>query len=202
MYLVRVITTNMICADKYALYEMIDYPKGEKVYRDPFSTLRRTRQFLQACPHAAAYVRRLWFNGLYLPETDAEIFAIIHACPSLASISAPWTILRHGSPEDWAGLLSANGDNPLQSLELTATRLSAVQQDSFSKAPVKNALTSPLVDFSRLQRLKLFGNTESLPVCDDDLLAIARTADHIEEFQMTCISTVTMDGECLLQVRG
>jgi hypothetical protein len=174
---------------------MIDYPKGEKVYRESFQTLRNTRKFLEACPHAAQYVRRLWFNGLYLPETDAEIFAIIHACTNLTSVSAPWTILRHGSSEDWAALLSADSEFPLQSLELTSTRLSEVQQNAFSKYPVSNALTSKLVDFSKLRRLKLFGNTESLPVCDNDLKAIARTANHIEEFQMTCISTVTMDGK-------
>jgi hypothetical protein len=186
--------TNKKFLDKYALYEMIDYPKGEKVYRDSYSTLRRTRQFLEACPHAAGWVRRLWFNGLYLPETDADIFAIIRACPNLTSVSAPWTLLRHGSPEDWAALLSADKEFPLQSLELTATRLSEAQQVYFSKAPVVNSLGSPLVDFSKLRRLKLFGNTETLPACDEDLKAIARTANHIEEFQMTCISTVTMDG--------
>jgi len=180
--------------DKYPLYEMVRYPKGEKVYRDPYSTLRRTKEFMESCPQAASHVTRLWFNGLYVPTSDGDVTAVIRACPNLRNVSAPWTLLRHATANDWEKLLLRDSARPLESLELTATKLSQQQKAEFKEAPLTAPLMSWSVDFGRLKRLKLFGNTDVLPVCDDDLRMIARTATHLEEFVMTCISTVTIEG--------
>ena len=149
---------------------------------------------LENCPSAASNVRRLWFNGLYVPETDLNVVAVFRSCVNLTSVSLPWTILRHGSAEDWAALLAADREIPLQSLELLAVSMSTRQAKEINEATIQQPLLSPLVDFSKLRRLKLFGNTDTMPVCDDDLKAIARTATNLEEFQLTCISTVTMEG--------
>jgi hypothetical protein len=87
-----------------------------------------------------------------------------------------------------------DSQRPLESLELMATKLSDQQKNEFKDAPLTTPLMNWSVDFGRLKRLKLFGNTDVLPVCDDDLRMIARTATHLEEFVMTCISTVTIEG--------
>lgn len=170
------------------------YPRGEKVYRNPFSTLQHTRRFVEACPQAASFVRRLWFNGLYIPETDAEIIATIRSCPNLDVASIPWTILRHSSPQDVAALLTKDGAYPLRELEIQAINLGEQQRKLFVEAPIQTPLISPLVNFSQLRKLKLLGNTNMLPITDADLFAIARTATNLEEFHMTCISTITLDG--------
>ena len=176
---------------------MVRYPKGEKVYRDPYSTLRRTKEFLESCPQAASHVTRLWFNGLYVPTSDGDVTAVIRACPNLRTVSAPWTLLRHATANDWEKLLLRDSERPLESLELIATKLSQQQKSEFKEAPLTAPLMSWSVDFGRLKRLKLFGNTDVLPVCDDDLRMIARTATQLEEFVMTCISTVTIEGRLI-----
>jgi len=180
--------------EKYPLYELIDKPRGERVYRDPYSTLRRTRCLLEASPRAASNVRRLWFNGLYVPETDLDIIAILRSCVNLNCASIPWTVLRHGNARDWNAILGANSELPLRSLELQAVSPSTHQVKQISEVALQSPLDHRMVDFSKLRRLKLFGNTDTMPVCDDDLTAIARTATHIEEFVLTCMSTVTIEG--------
>lgn len=180
--------------EKYPLYELIDKPTGERVYRDPYSTLRRTRRLIEASSYAASNVRRVWFNGLYVPETDVDVIAILRSCVNLTSASIPWTVLRHGTPQDWAAILGTKNSLPLQSLELLAVSPSAQQSRQIRDVAMASPLDHRMVDFSSLRRLKLFGNTDTLPVCDDDLKAIARTATNIEEFQLTCISTVTIEG--------
>jgi hypothetical protein len=139
-------------------------------------------------------VRRLWFNGLYLPATDAHIIAALRACTNLQSATMPWTLVRHASADDWAAILRADDANPLESLCLQAVTQSAESRKAICAAPDLRPLLSPLADFSGLRRLKLFGNTNALPICDADLYAIARTARNLEEFQLTCMSTVTIDG--------
>ncbi|KAK3059826.1 hypothetical protein LTS18_009968, partial [Coniosporium uncinatum] len=50
------------------------------------------------------------------------------------------------------------------------------------------------VDFSTLRRLKFMGDTRFLPVTDRDLLAISRTATRLEEFHITALSSITING--------
>lgn len=168
---------------------------GFAVGRGEHITLVNTRRFLEACPSAASSVRRLWFNGLYLPETDAQVIASLRSCANLKSASVPWTTVRHGTADDWAAILKVDGEQPLLSLELHAVTQSDQKRKAICTARDQRPLFSPLVDFSMLRRLKLFGNTNALPICDDDLKAIARTACNLEEFQLTCMSTVTIDGK-------
>jgi hypothetical protein len=180
--------------EKYPLYELIGNPKGLAIRRGEHTTLINTRRFLEASPVAAASVRRLWFHGLYLPATDAHVVASLRSCTNLQSATVPWTLVRHASADDWAAILRRDGARPLQSLELHAVTQSAESRRAICAAPETRPLLSPLVDFGSLRRLKLFGNTDALPICDADLYAIARTACGLEEFQLTCMSTATIDG--------
>lgn len=58
----------------------------------------------------------------------------------------------------------------------------------------KQPLESAMVDFGRVERLKIFGNTNFQPITDEDLLAIARTAENLREIHVTGTSTVSLDG--------
>jgi hypothetical protein len=164
------------------------------VYRSPYQTLTRTCNIFTQLPELAACTRRFWFDGLYVPETDAQIIQTVKCCINLTSLSLPWTVLRHGSAADWAQLLGVRREVPLRSLELLAVNLSKKQVEEAEKAKVQRPLDSRKVDFSKLRRLKLYGDTEYNPVSDEDLVAIARTATQLEEFQVTCMSTVTIEG--------
>lgn len=181
---------------KYDIYELIDRPTGCAVYRDPYGSLRQTAAFFAEYPELTDHVERLWFNGFFTPESEALIFKVLRSCRFLTNISIPWTMLRHGSGQDWLHLLGiANKDDmPVQSLELQAVCLPDMMTYSpdidFDKKPLLDAR----VTFSQLKRLKLIGNTTLMPVCDDDLLQIAKTANNLEEFHVTCLSTVTIAG--------
>ncbi|TKA61571.1 hypothetical protein B0A49_09483 [Cryomyces minteri] len=184
------------CRRSYDIYELIDNPSGLAVYRDPFSSVLRTAELLSQYPSVGSKISRLWFNGFYVTETDREIFTVLRSCPNLVSVSVPWTVLRHGSSEDWTYLLNSTRGHgtPLQSLELLAVDLPEVQ----AKDPANRVDLRPLdhrrVDFSKLRRLKVFGNTTFMPVCDQDLQAIARTATSLEELHITGLSTVSIEG--------
>jgi hypothetical protein len=179
---------------KYSLYELVEHPKGEFAYRDPFMSLSSTCHLFNDYPDVASNVRRLWFDGLYVPETDAKILTAVNSCTNLTSLSIPWTVLRHGSAHQWAELLGVHRNLPLRSLELLAVNLSKNQLALAEEAKDESPLDSRIVNFSQLKRLKLFGDTNFSPVNDDDLVAIARTATNLEEFQITCMSTVTIEG--------
>ncbi|KAF2400389.1 hypothetical protein EJ06DRAFT_530371 [Trichodelitschia bisporula] len=180
--------------DKYKLYELIEKPRGERVYRDPWLTLRRTKNLFTKWPLVAQQVRRLWFDGLYNPETDTQIIETIKSCTNLTSVSLPWTVLRHGSAQDWAGILGTRREFPLRSLELLAVNLSDKQMEAAQSVEDQHPLDSAVVNFSQLRRLKLFGDTAYSAINDDDLKAIARTATNLQEFHITCMSTVSIEG--------
>jgi hypothetical protein len=189
---VHVILTSL--PDKYNLYELITRPKGEKIYRDPYATLRRTQKLVTANPSAASAVKRLWFDGLHAPETDAMILSTIHSCQNLQSVSIPWTVLRHGTADDWAALLATDREQPLRSLELLAVTLSEKQAEAAAAIDDLKPLQSPKVSFSKLKRLKLLGDTTFMPVSDTDLKVMSKTATSLEEFQITCMSTISIEG--------
>lgn len=184
-----------ISLDKYKLYEMIDSNyKGEKVYRDPFLILKKSQDLFVRFPEVSSNVRRLWFEGLYVPETDIRVMATANSCVNLTSLTIPWTLLRHGSAKQWADLLGNRRELPLRSLELLAVNLTANQLALAQEAEDKHPLDTAMVNFSQLKRLKLFGDTNFSPITDSDLQAIARTATHLEDFQITCMSTVSIEG--------
>ncbi|KAF2201464.1 hypothetical protein GQ43DRAFT_440591 [Delitschia confertaspora ATCC 74209] len=179
--------------ENYPLYELIDKPTGTAVYRDPFSSLKRTLETFNNCPQLASKIRRMWFHGFYTAKTDGMIFDALRNCTSLTSVSLPWTTLRHIDAKAWRQLLVGNR-TPLQSLEVLAVDPKAVQAADPANQVDLGALESPYANFSQLRRLKVFGDTTFMPITDRDLFAIARTATRLEEFHLTCISTITIDG--------
>jgi hypothetical protein len=133
----------------------------------------------------------MWFNGFYTAETDQLVFAALKNCANLTSVSLPWTTLRHMDAKAWRTLLLGSG-RPLESLELQAVDPTA--QQAADKANRVDLQPLQSVNFGQLRRLKIFGDTSFMPINDNDLYAIARTANQLEEFHLTCISTVTIDG--------
>jgi hypothetical protein len=170
---------------------MIDRPTGTAVYRDPFSSLKQTAKTFNQYPKVASKIKRMWFHGFYTAETDNLIFESLRNCTNLVSVSLPWTTIRHMDATAWRSLLVGSG-KPLESLELQAVDPTSQQASD----PGNQIDMSPLqsVNFGQLRRLKIFGDTTFMPITDADLYAIARTADRLEEFHMTCISTITIDG--------
>lgn len=178
----------------YGLYELIEHPAGYAFYQDPFGLLRYTAELFTKYPTLATHVRRLWFNGFYHPHTDRMILRALRGCRNLSSISVPWTLLRHGTADEWTHLLgiTSQDDIPLQSLELQAVCLAEAQENEYVNSTLTQPLLNPVVDFSHLKRLKFFGNTTFLPVCDADLFAMARTATNLEEVHIINMSTITI----------
>ena len=187
------------------------------VRRDPSNDLEETGRVLSQYPNFAAKVQRLWFDGFYSADTDRCIFAALRKCPNLVSATIPWTTIRHVSAEDWSALLDSGNTHLeseekisqdgilgrdrrgtrqcLETLELKAVDLARSQIELSANRADLSPLLDPKVDFGKLKRLKLFGNTTFLPVTDDDLRAIARTAVNLEELHVTALSTVTIEGK-------
>jgi len=180
--------------ESYNIYELIEKPSGVAVYRDPYRSLRSTAELLAKYPNAAAKIRRLWFNGFFIAETDSHIFSAVRNCPNLTSLSIPWTMLRHLDARSWSQLLGNGRTKALKTLELLAVDVTEQQAKGPNNTLDLQPLRSNAVDFSRLKRLKIFGNTTFMPINDDDLFAIAKTATRLEEFHLTCLSTITIDG--------
>lgn len=180
----------------YGVYELMDKPKGTAVYRDPFGFLKSAVEFFSHYPGIADEVRRMFFDGFHTVHTDRMIFSVLRSCRHLSSISVPWTLLRHGTAEDWIHVLgiSSEDDIPLRSLELRATCLPSAQEKDWSHVENTHPLADSRINFSQLKRLKIFGNTSLMPIDDEDMFNIARSATHLEEFHLTNLSTVTIAG--------
>ena len=133
----------------------------------------------------------MWFHGFYTAETDRMVFESLKNCTNLTSVSLPWTTIRHWDSASWRHLLLGNG-KPLESLELLAVDPTSQQATEKDNQVDLQPLQS--VNFGMLRRLKFFGDTTFMPITDSDLFDIARTATRLEEFHLTCISTVTIDG--------
>ena len=84
-------------------------------------------------------------------------------------------------------------------LEFKAVDLASSQVELSANRADLCPLLDPIVDFGRLKRLKLFGNTTFLPINDQDLKAIAKTATNLEELHVTALSTVTIEGKMALR---
>ncbi|KAI9720417.1 MAG: hypothetical protein M1812_002923 [Candelaria pacifica] len=171
-------------------------PSGIAVYRDSFCALRKSVQLFSTYPDIASYVRRVWFDGFRVAETDNFIFQVLRNCRNVRSATLPWTTLRHVSAEDWSLLLQGGQDRQaLSSLELLAVDLKSSQtRDLANLCDVRPLDVEHGVDFSSLKRLKIFGNTNLLPITDSDLKAIARTAKNLKAIHLTGLSSITIDG--------
>ena len=130
-----------------------------------------------------------------MAESSQYIFAILYNCRNLRSATLPWTIIRHGQVEGWARLLDHGvGNSPLSSLELLGVDLKESQM-AYPSNRVDNKVTEHQeIDFSQLTRLKMFGNTNFSPICDDDLKQIAKTACGLREIHITGMSSISIEG--------
>ena len=165
------------------------------VYRDPYHSLRKTFQLFESNPALAWCVRRISFVGYYSLETNAMMFGIIRRCTNLEYVTLPWTALRYGSTEDWSRLLGRNKDHySISSLELLAVDLKQSQIDNARNQVDKKPLNYPKVDFSGLKRLKIFGQSNFMPLTDEDLIAISHTAVNLRDLHITGTASVTIDG--------
>lgn len=59
-------------------------------------------------------------------------------------------------------------------------------------------LGSPDLDFSGLKRFKLFGDSNMLPITDDDLIRIARTATNLQEILIANVDSISVRGVAAL----
>ena len=81
--------------------------------------------------------------------------------------------------------------------QLTSIEFLAVDlKDSLVSADANhmddNAL--PLLDFSRIARLKIIGDSNLSPITDSDLITISRTATSLQEIHITSSSSITVKG--------
>jgi hypothetical protein len=165
------------------------------VYRDSFRLLKKTAKLLTDFPGIACHVRRVWFNGFYVAESNQYIFDILRNCKNLRSATLPWTAMRHGQIEGWARLLDHGaGYAPLASLELLAVDLKESQKANPSNGVDNRVVEHQGIDFSQLTRLKMFGNTNFNPICDGDLKEIAKTARNLREIHITGMSSISIEG--------
>ena len=118
-------------------------------------------------PGLGACVHKLWINGYHSAETVSMILDTVGHCPNLDHLTIPWTTLRYGCWENWSRLLgSARERRKALSLEFLAVRLSKKESIEWNAQhhELHSSLTS--LDFSPIQRLKIFGETNIMPIVD------------------------------------
>jgi hypothetical protein len=142
-------------------------------------------------PQVASKIKRMWVHGFYTADTDRLVFESLKNCSNLTSLSVPWTTTRHLDAQAWRTVLTGSG-KPLRSLELQC--VDPTSQQAADKDNQVDLEPFQSVNFSELRRLKIFGDTAFMPITDADLYAIARTATQLEEFHLTCNSSITIDG--------
>ena len=181
---------------RYDLYENNPAFGLVAVRRDPFGSLKHTDRLFAEVPAVARHVRRLWLNDFHDAASDRRMLSTVSSCPELEILSVPWTVLRRGTAEDWIDLLNndTGTGTPLKSLELKSLCLKALPAKELEDDETPNPLRDPRVDFSALERLKIFGNTLHKPICDEDLHLIARTATNLKCLDFTNLSTITVEG--------
>ena len=165
------------------------------VYRDPYYSLRKTAHLFESSPALASCVRKIWFHGYYGAETNAMIFNILRHCINLDYLTVPWTALRYGDAKDWSHLLGCNqSSHSISSLELLAVDLKQSQIADTANRVDKMPMGSSRVNFSGLRRLKIFGNSNFMPLTDKDLVAISHTAANLKEIHITGTASVSING--------
>ena len=90
-------------------------------------------------PAAAQHVRRLWFNGFHVAETDRLILSLVASCPNLTHLTVPWTVVRRGTVQEWVDMLNVETGRgvPLYSLELTAVCLVRYKKEELEQDAMK-----------------------------------------------------------------
>ena len=169
-------------------------PSKDVYYRDPYCSLRKTVALFMEHPSLASSVRRIFFDGFYGIETTAMIFQVLKLCDELDSVALPWITLRYGTDKDWAHLLRRRENGTvLSSLELLAVDLKQAQIRDHARQVDKHPLDSDSVNFGHLRRMKLSGSSNLMPINDDDLVAISRTA-RLQELHITGTTSITTKG--------
>lgn len=177
------------------LHTLQTNPSSIAVYRDPYYSLIKTLQLFESKPALAGCVRRISFVGYYGADTNTMIFRILRRCTKLEHVMLPWTALRYGTTEDWSRLLGRNEDrHSISSLELLAVDLKQSQIDNAANQVDNKPLSSPRVDLSGLKRLKIFGQSNFMPLTDDDLIAMSFTAVNLRDLHITGTASVMIDG--------
>ncbi|KAF2753253.1 hypothetical protein EJ05DRAFT_224500 [Pseudovirgaria hyperparasitica] len=180
---------------QYRLYEMIDtHHPNAYVAKQPYDHLTKVGELLARYPAIASNIRRMWFHGFFGAGTDQSIFHVLRCCPNVTTVTLPWTALRHLGWQEWSWLLGDREGNPIRSLELLSEDLTRVQMTDPQNTIDLKPLDSTAVNLGRLRKLKITGETSFMPVKDNDLFAIARSATKLEEFYLSNMSSVTIDG--------
>lgn len=154
---------------------------------EPSPFLRKTVNLLENHTALSSCIRRIWFDGYYEAKESAMMFRILLQCKKLEDLLIPWTALRHGTVADWSSLFGSNASGPcIKSLEIRATNLpkrapAMKMENHFDK----KALHSANVEFTSLASLRFFGNSKFMSITDNDLIAIARTANNLRELHMS-----------------
>ena len=171
------------------------FPSNDVVYRDPYYSLRDTSTLFDHACSIASNVRRLWFEGFHNAETVTVIFNIVRHCTALQSVTLPWTALRHGDADDWSTLLGdVRQGRSLETLELLAVDVKSFEMAESLKNMNKKPLDLSKVNFGGLKRLKLSGSSNLMPIKDEGLSAMSRTATNLHELHITGTTAISTDG--------
>jgi hypothetical protein len=100
-------------------------------------------------------------------------------------------MIRHLDATNWQAMLTGISKS-LESLELQCVKLTSQQTaDEDNHIDFKPFQS---VNFGKLRRLKIFGDTNFVPITDADLCTIALTTTRLEEFYVTCNSSISISG--------
>ncbi|KAF2844199.1 hypothetical protein T440DRAFT_436769 [Plenodomus tracheiphilus IPT5] len=161
--------------ERYLLYELID----------------RTVSLCSDYPRLASNITHIWVHGFDTNEAMSTMFDSLRRFANLKALAPSWTALRYVDAESWQQLLTGKPQS-LKSLELHCVTPTSQQATEHGKQVVKEPVEA--IHVGQLRRLKIFGDTTFMPLTDVDLRAIARTATRLEEFHLTCNSSITIAG--------
>jgi hypothetical protein len=161
------------------------------VYRDPLASLKQTLNIFNDFPGLAVKVKRMWLHDFYTAETNRLIADLLRNCKQLAFLSIPWTTIRYLDSKTWQTVILGQ-DRSLESLEFQCVE--PMLQQVAERGNHINIDPLQSLDFSRLRRFKISGDTTFMPITDNDLFVVARTANQLEELHITCTSHITIRG--------
>lgn len=161
------------------------------VYQDPYKSIKSTAKLFTDYPQIAAHIRRIWFNGIYQFDTNKYVFQILQNAVNVRTAAIPWTTVRYGDEEQWQRLMSFPR---LTSLEFLTVGLKSSQAKSENNLTDNAILKTTGLDFGGLKRFKIFGDSNLMPLTDEDLSFISRTAVNLEEIHITGATSVTIKG--------
>lgn len=162
------------------------------VYQDPYKSIKSTARLFTDYPQIAGHTRRIWFNGIYQFDTNKYIFQVLHNAVNVRTVAIPWTTVRYGGEEEWQRLMSFPRLTSLEFLTVGLTNSQTKVEKNLTDSGVLR--TGNGLDFSGLRRFKIFGDSNLMPLTDEDLFFISRTAVNLEEIHITGATSVTIKG--------